>query len=534
MKAAPERLAPAGVPVVDVAKPGHAASEPPPSSRTTRGRATPESVREALDEDARLRLRLQRRSRSNLRRQLELAAVRISVLMMADLAAFAVMRTLLRLVRDSAVLGGAVASPVAAVMPRGALSGWQFAAALLLSLAVTGNYGQGDRRRSAGRLFLGAALAVALPLWLEIWTRGLTVVVVEYALTTTFVWLGVLAERFTIDRAVAIVRPPENDASRTIFVGPAKECRAAQLAPVFSSGRNYRPIGFVDTSWPAAGDALGCRADLGRIIHETSAEAIVVCGHLDDALFQHVVDTSLSAGCELVSIPRTYTTPGLRPSFVWRGGEALVALTAPALKGQQLFLKRTADIVLGFLGLVVVSPLLAGVAVAVKLDSPGPVFFSQERVGFGGRRFRIIKFRTMQLDAERRLEDVRAHSIYGDQRLFKAPDDPRITRVGRWLRRTSIDELPQLWNVVKGEMSLVGPRPPLPSEVALYESHHYGRFDVKPGITGPWQVNGRNEITNFEQVVRLETAYIREWTPWKDFVILLRTVPVVLKMRGAH
>ncbi len=260
----------------------------------------------------------------------------------------------------------------------------------------------------------------------------------------------------------------------------------------------------------------------------------MICGHFDDGLFQQVVDTTLSAGCELVSIPRTQSMPGLRPAFVWRDGEPLVALTAPALKGQQLFVKRIADVVLGLVGLVATSPALALVAVAVKLDSAGPVLFSQERVGFGGRRFKIHKFRTMELDAERRLEEVRSHSLYGDPRLFKAVADPRVTKVGHFLRKTSLDELPQLWNVVKGEMSLVGPRPPLPSEVALYETHHYGRFDVKPGITGPWQANGRNEITDFEQVVRLESAYIREWTLWKDLQILARTVPVVLKMRGAH
>jgi exopolysaccharide biosynthesis polyprenyl glycosylphosphotransferase len=504
------------------------------SWRARLSRATPESVRATLDEDARLRLRLQRRSRSNFRRQLMRSSIRISVLMVADLGAFAVMRTLLRAVRDLAMLGPSLAHSLTTVIPRGALSGWQFAAALIISLVVTGNYGQGDRRRNAARLFLGGSLAVALPLWVEIWARSLPLVFVEYALTTMLVWAGLLAERFTIDRVVGVVRPPEHNASRTIFVGPAKECRAAAASPVFSSGQSYLSLGFVDTSWPAAADAIGCRADLGRLIHEKYAEAIVICGQFDDALFQQVVDTTLSAGCELVSVPRTQNFPGLRPAFVWRDGEPLVALTAPALKGQQLFVKRIADVALGMVGLVVASPVLACVAVAVKLDSRGPVFFSQERVGFGGRRFKIHKFRTMELDAEQRLEEVRSRSLYGDPRLFKAAADPRVTKVGRFLRKSSLDELPQLWNVVKGQMSLVGPRPPLPSEVALYATHHYARFDVKPGITGPWQANGRNEITDFEQVVRLETAYIREWTLWKDLQILARTVPVVLKMRGAH
>jgi lipopolysaccharide/colanic/teichoic acid biosynthesis glycosyltransferase len=135
--------------------------------------------------------------------------------------------------------------------------------------------------------------------------------------------------------------------------------------------------------------------------------------------------------------------------------------------------------------------------------------------------------------AEKRRDELLSSSVYDDARLFKIPNDPRVTRLGRWLRRTSIDELPQLMNVLRGEMSLVGPRPPLPSEVALYEEHHYARFDVRPGITGPWQVAGRNDITEFERVVALETAYIRDWSLVTDLVILARTVPAVLWMRGA-
>src|SRR5438445_11872485 len=146
----------------------------------------------------------------------------------------------------------------------------------------------------------------------------------------------------------------------------------------------------------------------------------------------------------------------------------------------------------------------------------------------------IIKLRTMVDGAEAKREELLSQSVYGDARLFKMPSDPRMTRLGRWLRQTSLDELPQRVNVLRGNMALVGPRPPLPSEVALYEAHHYARFDVKPGITGPWQVAGRNQITDFERVVALETEYIRTWSLFADLSILLRTVPAVLGMRGAH
>jgi lipopolysaccharide/colanic/teichoic acid biosynthesis glycosyltransferase len=169
----------------------------------------------------------------------------------------------------------------------------------------------------------------------------------------------------------------------------------------------------------------------------------------------------------------------------------------------------------------------------VKLDSRGLVFFRQNRVGRGGRLFKIFKFRTMVAGAEEHRDELMERSIYPDRRLFKIVSDPRVTRLGNWLRRMSLDELPQLFNVLKGEMSLVGPRPPIPSEVDLYEAHHYARFDVKPGITGPWQVAGRNKITDFEQIVALETRYIRDWSLLGDIGILVRTAVVVLRMQGA-
>ena len=197
-------------------------------------------------------------------------------------------------------------------------------------------------------------------------------------------------------------------------------------------------------------------------------------------------------------------------------------------------LKRTLDLTGATVGLVVLSPVFLVLALLVKLDSPGPVFFRQPRVGRGGRCFRIIKFRTMRLGADAQQAGLLAQNIYRDPRLFKIVRDPRVTRVGRWLRRISADELPQLWNVLRGEMSLVGPRPPLPSEVERYEAHNYARFDVKPGITGPWQVSGRNEITDFERVITLETEYIRGWSLARDLWILCRTVPAVLARRGAH
>lgn len=195
-----------------------------------------------------------------------------------------------------------------------------------------------------------------------------------------------------------------------------------------------------------------------------------------------------------------------------------------------LVIKRVIDIVGSAVGLVILSPVLLGTAVAIRLRDGSPVLFRQTRVGLHGRPFSIVKFRTMAPDAEQRLHEV-AHLNERSGAAFKATNDPRLSRLGRTLRKTSIDELPQLWNVLKGEMSLVGPRPPLPSEVIEYDIWHRRRLSMKPGITGLWQVEMRHE-PSFDRWVELDLNYIDRWTLWLDLRILLRTMPSVLMARG--
>lgn len=480
------------------------------------------------------RLELQQRGITNLRRHAQRAGVRFVVLVLADLTSFYIMRALIRSVRDDGVFGGWVAGAVEGVMPLGILGGWQFAAALFVSLLVLGCYGQGDRRRDTRRLFLAAALATALPLWMTVWVRGIDLVLAQFSITTVLVWVGLCGERLTVDRLVALIRPAERHAARTVFLGQDDACRDAMKSPAFNEGTDYHIVGFMDTRVPPAPDALGHISELAGILDRVGVETLVATGYLSEHRFAEVVDIALASGCQVLSLPRAAGLSGVQPNLVWRRGHPLIELTAPTLKGWELAAKRILDVVGSLFGLVVLSPVMAVVAVLVKRGSPGPVFFSQERVGRGGQMFRIIKFRTMVVDAEAQREALKEQSIYADSRLFKIPGDPRVTPLGRWLRRTSLDELPQLFNVLRGEMSLVGPRPPLPSEVEQYEAHHYARFDMKPGITGPWQVGGRNRITDFEQVVKLETEYIREWSIMRDLGILTRTTWVVLKMHGAH
>jgi exopolysaccharide biosynthesis polyprenyl glycosylphosphotransferase len=184
-----------------------------------------------------------------------------------------------------------------------------------------------------------------------------------------------------------------------------------------------------------------------------------------------------------------------------------------------------------FIMLVLLSPLMLATALAIKLTSPGPVFFKQERMGMNKRRFKLLKFRSMVVDAEARKKDLMALNEQTGP-VFKITNDPRVTRVGRFIRKTSIDELPQLINVLKGEMSLVGPRPPLPSEVDQYDWIYRRRLSIKPGITCLWQVSGRNNIP-FERWMELDREYIDNWTIWLDIKILFMTIPVVLLRKGA-
>jgi exopolysaccharide biosynthesis polyprenyl glycosylphosphotransferase len=203
-----------------------------------------------------------------------------------------------------------------------------------------------------------------------------------------------------------------------------------------------------------------------------------------------------------------------------------------AWSGWQRPVKRLIDILAAALLLLLLAPVFALIAIAIKLDSRGPVLFRQTRSGKDGVPFAFLKFRGMVADAEARRAALEAlNEAQGP--IFKMKRDPRVTRVGRVLRRTSLDELPQLWNVLRGEMSLVGPRPPLPSEVAKYEPWHRGRLAVKPGLTGLWQVSGRN-LLSFDAMVRLDCAYIARWSLWLDLRILLQTVLAVSFMRGAY
>lgn len=223
--------------------------------------------------------------------------------------------------------------------------------------------------------------------------------------------------------------------------------------------------------------------------------------------------------------------PYYSQTYCTLGSEPGVMLAPHNLDPDQLAIKRFFDVVGATIGLLVLCIICPFISIAIKLDSPGPIVFRQTRIGKNGRRFTLFKFRTMTVDAEARKDALKAHNMHSGA-LFKVDDDPRVTRVGRWLRKYSIDETPQFINVWLGDMSLVGTRPPTPDEVSQYEPQHFRRISIKPGLTGLWQVSGRNSIVDFDEVVRLDVKYIRTWSILLDFLIILKTPLAIFGKRS--
>jgi exopolysaccharide biosynthesis polyprenyl glycosylphosphotransferase len=276
---------------------------------------------------------------------------------------------------------------------------------------------------------------------------------------------------------------------------------------------------------------LGDLDDIEAILHGLVVDEIVVCLDIDDRHMTEPIARLCEDEGRVVRIPMTKSAsivPGGHLEM-FDGIEVLSLVYGPD-RALGMLAKRAIDVVLASVALVVLSPVLLLVALVVRLNDGAPVLFRQTRIGLQGRPFNVVKFRTMVLDAESMLPDLEARNeIRGP--AFKLTDDPRLTRTGGWLRRTSIDELPQLWNVLRGEMSLVGPRPPLPSEVEDYDVWHRRRLSMQPGITGLWQVAARRE-PDFDRWVRLDLDYIDRWSLWLDLKIMFRTIPAMLEGEG--
>jgi exopolysaccharide biosynthesis polyprenyl glycosylphosphotransferase len=479
---------------------------------------------------------LQQRARSARLTHLKRGLARVAVLLTADAMMLLALRSVWTQLRawSGEQIGGAwpVIPPM---LGQGApFPSVELVSGVVLGLWALGTYRAGDHRRNVAKVFLGAALGATLIGWGPLWEHPTAINLLRLAAAACAVGTVAVLERQLIELIVERARAGARHAPRAVLIGPAVDARRALRGTPFNARAEFAVVGYISTDERVPVDALGGIIQLIDVVAAHEVDTVIFAGHIDERLFNDLLMIADCAGCHAYALARPAILTGYVPQLVWLRGTPLVQLTRPGLHGQQLVIKRVVDVAAAAVGLVVLTPVFAAVALAVRLSSPGPIIFRQRRVGAGGRQFDILKFRSMVDGAESQRGSLSEQSIYEDARLFKVHQDPRVTRLGRFLRRTSLDELPQLWNVMRGEMSLVGPRPPLPSEVALYEEHHYSRFDMKPGITGPWQVNGRNRVTDFDEVIRLETAYLRRWMIWKDVAILLRTIPVVLKMDGAH
>ena len=280
----------------------------------------------------------------------------------------------------------------------------------------------------------------------------------------------------------------------------------------------------------AGEDVVGTLETLFQQARQHFVDEIFFTTRCDRETVQGVLEQARAQGIDLRVVPDLYDGLAWNSPVEYIGQFPTIPLHYGQVPELGLLFKRAFDVVFSSLVLVGLSPLLALIAAAIKLDSAGPVFYSSERMGKKGRVFRCTKFRTMVADAEQRKAEI-LHMNERDGVLFKVANDPRITRLGHFLRKYSLDELPQFWNVLKGEMSVVGPRPPLASEVKEYKLSHLRRLDVTPGITGLWQVQGRRD-PSFASYVSLDVTYIDNWSVWLDFQIIVRTVGVMFAGTG--
>ncbi|MFW5469129.1 sugar transferase [Knoellia sp. CPCC 206435] len=384
----------------------------------------------------------------------------------------------------------------------------------------------------AGAVLLGATGFTSYALTLEL-ARGYVFLVVPLVVALSLVLRKGL--RLWLSRARAHGRYR----ARTVVVGTAKSVgeliRELRRSPSNSfdvvgaciAGGKHLPV---VEGVPVAGRPR----DVTLAVDYSDAALVAISGHpgLTGKQLRQLAWDLEERHVDLVISPGIFEVAGPRLSIRAEAGVSLLHLERPVRSGSRLVVKRVQDLALAVVITLLLLPFLLLVALAVRIDSRGPVLFHQNRIGQGGQEFRIYKFRTMVTDAEAQLATLAEIGHEVNDVLFKSRVDPRVTRVGRWLRRFSLDEVPQLINVLRGEMSLVGPRPGLASEVDCYEPDAMRRLRVRPGMTGLWQVSGRATL-NWEQTVRLDLWYVDNWSSTLDLQILIRTVRAVLGGRGA-
>jgi exopolysaccharide biosynthesis polyprenyl glycosylphosphotransferase len=415
-------------------------------------------------------------------------------------------------------------------------------------LVVAKLYGLYDRDESRANHtttddIVGVFHLVTIGAWLllaGVWATHLaspafTKVVTFWALAVPLVTLSRVGARALCRRRLSYLQ-------NTIIVGAGDVGQLVARKILQHPEYGINLVGFVDDQPKERTPGLdqltlvGSPDELPAIVRELDMERVIVAFSNDS--FERTIDLVRSLNdleVQIDIVPRLFDLVNPSAEIHTLEGIPLLGMPPLHLSRSARLLKRTTDVVLAAAGLVLFAPLFAVIAGLIKLDSRGPVFFRQTRRGSGGNLFQIFKFRTMVDDAEglkTQLVHLNKHAQPGsDPRMFKIPDDPRITRIGRFLRRSSLDEFPQLINVLKGEMSLVGPRPLILDEDRHVDEWARKRLDLRPGMTGLWQVLGRSDIP-FDEMVKLDYLYVTTWSLWQDFRLLFRTIPLVLQGRG--
>lgn len=366
------------------------------------------------------------------------------------------------------------------------------------------------------------------------------------AFVTVSLPVGLVAltlNRWAFRRRLTAEKAKGRHLSRTIVVGDPEDVRYVVQQVRKKSGAVYDILGVCLPGARRGGNfrvegmpvsVLSSTDDIARAVKVADADSVIVAGPLPGGnRFIRELGWKLEESSAELILAATLTNVA-GPRIHWRPVEGLplMHVDIPQYSGAKHALKRALDATLALGALLVLSPVLLALALIVRLDSPGPILFRQDRIGKDGQVFGMFKFRSMVVDAEAQLASLQ-HQNQGNGALFKLRNDPRVTRCGTWMRKYSLDELPQLWNVVIGDMSMVGPRPPLGSEVVGYEQHTRRRLLIKPGITGLWQINGRSDLP-WDEAVRLDLYYVENWSIAGDLIILWRTFRTVIRPSGAY
>jgi exopolysaccharide biosynthesis polyprenyl glycosylphosphotransferase len=409
-----------------------------------------------------------------------------------------------------------------------------------LLVIVSRSYGlYGPLTRCSGlheqRLNFQAALTAGLLLAGTLYLTRAEIVSRTVVLLTICMTGGLLAARRGWWRYVIYKRHEHGiDVRNILIVGTSHVSKSlrSHLEAIRHLGFNFK--GYIQFS-PADREAppeeiLGSVHELISIARANFVDEIFVATPCERGMVKRIVSDAMEAGIDVRVVPDLYDGLAWGAPVEYLGQFPTIPLHRRGLPVTEQVAKRAIDVAAALFGLLVLWPVLLVIAILVKLDSPGPMLYRAERIGKRGRKFECIKFRTMVRDAEDRKADL-YHMNERDGVIFKIRNDPRVTKLGKMLRKYSLDELPQLFNVLRGEMSLVGPRPPVASEVQQYELMHLRRLAVSPGITGLWQVEARQD-PSFDSYISFDTAYVENWSLWLDFKILIRTVGVVLAGTG--